>query len=177
MQIKKHLALNEVETTVILKTSQLPATKILKNSILVYDSVYQSLLNRVAELRKENEQTEEICKKTNLATKIIGTEMNEMKNVLSKCKTGLRNQILNKFKINAKWKFLDTMEMDLIRYMILEANALKDNSAEQFAKEIKFLKVGFLLKYSEFDRILWSRTFGRKVQLGMISIFSKLYTT
>lgn len=115
--------------------------KLLKTSVLVYGNVMQILTNRVIELKKEKEDINKIYKDEKLLAKQLHKEINMMETILKKYKVAIKDEIMNKFRLETNWNFLDNMEMDIINYMIIQAKSNAGEMREHLIKEVKLLEV------------------------------------
>jgi len=140
-QIKKLSKLNQVETTVVLKKSQMNKIHSWTNSVLVCENVMQVLANRVTELKKETELIERERTNGTTVAKQLRAEINAMKQVLKNHEVAIRDEMLKKFNVETDWSFVDDMEMAIINYMIVQANSPAEMTKERFAKETKSLMV------------------------------------
>lgn len=130
-----------MEITIILNKSQMTKPKLLNNSILVYENVMQILTNRVTELKKEKQDIKKTWKSEKLLAKQLRKEINVLEQTLKNYKLAIKDEIMNKFRLETNWNFIDSMEMDIIKYMIIQAQSNADEMREHFIKEVKLLEV------------------------------------
>lgn len=135
------MALNDVETTVVLRKSQMAKAKMLKKAILVHGNLLRDLVKRVTELKKESEAIKNDYEKEKLLARHLRAEVITLTNVIKKYKIDIKDEMIKKFKIENNWKFLDDMEMTIINYMIILAKSSVEKTKARYMKKINMIKV------------------------------------
>lgn len=115
--------------------------KVLEKTILMDGKAMEGLEKRMIELKKGGDKLEYRYAKEKLLAKQLRTDIILLSDVVKKYRIDIKDEIMNKFKTEKSWNFIDHMEMTIINYMIIQANSSVATTKEAFTKKNELLKV------------------------------------
>lgn len=101
----------------------------------------EDLEKKVNELKKGGKMLDYQYAKEKLLAKHLRTDIILLNDVVKKYRTDIKDEIMNKFKTEKNWSFIDHMEMTIINYMIIQANSSVPKTKEAYTNKNKLLKV------------------------------------